>query len=289
MAASCTQFGRLQRACGDYAQAEPLFQRALAIREKILGLEHLDVAWTLHFLVELYCTEKKTEQAEPLCLRALTIREKNLGLNHALVAESLYYLGRCSLLQGKSAEAEARLQRALSIPEDPWELPDDRLPACPKEAPFEATVKELYRRPGEIGYQVKVSLKKNAAPGQFQESIFLKTNDPSSGLVPVLVRGNIQSPLEALPAALNLKEVKSGSTLTRRVLVRGQNPFKVVGIEGPGAVKLGAAPLPNLWQTVTLEIVPPEKEGPFHYEVKIKTDLQDAPVVVAIDGVVPKK
>ncbi len=70
----------------------------------------------------------------------------------------------------------------------------------PKEAPFEATVKELYRRPGQVGYQVKVSLKKDAAPGQFRESIFLKTNDPSAGLLPVLVRGNIQAPLEAVPA-----------------------------------------------------------------------------------------
>lgn len=167
-------------------------------------------------------------------------------------------------------------------------------PIVSKDAPFEATVNELYRHPGdahhgEVGYQVKVTLKKDAAPGQFQQSIFLKTNDPSVGLLPVWVTGNIQSPLEAVPATLNLKEVKSGAALTRRVFVRSPKPFKIVGIEGPDAVKLGESPLPNQGQTVTLEIVPPPQEGPFHYEVKIKTDLQDAPVVVAIDGVVPKK
>ena len=79
----------------------------------------------------------------------------------------------------------------------------------PKQAPFEATVKELYRRPGQVGYQLKLSLKKDAAPGQFQENIFLKTNDPNAGLLPVLVRGNIQAPLEAVPDALKLKEVES--------------------------------------------------------------------------------
>jgi hypothetical protein len=46
--------------------------------------------------------------------------------------------------------------------------------AVPKDAPLEATVKELYRRPGQVGYQVKVSLKKDAALGQFQGNIFLK-------------------------------------------------------------------------------------------------------------------
>jgi Protein of unknown function (DUF1573) len=164
----------------------------------------------------------------------------------------------------------------------------------PKEAPFEVTVKELYRHPGddahgEVGYQVKVLLKKDAAPGQFQESIFLKTNDPSAGLLPVWVTGNIQAPLEAVPSALNLKEVKSGASLTRRVFVRSPKPFRVTGIEGPDAVTLALdqPPQPNQVQTVTLEIVPPPQEGPFDYEVKIKTDLQDTPVVVTIDGVVP--
>jgi hypothetical protein len=159
----------------------------------------------------------------------------------------------------------------------------------PKNAPLEATVKELYRRPGQVGYQVKVSLKKDAALGQFQENIFLKTNDPSAGLMPVLVSGNIQSPLVAVPATLHLKEVQSGETLTRCVIVRSPQPFQVVGIEGPDKVKLGEPPLPNRVQTVTLEIVAPPQEGRFHYEVKIKTDLQDAPVVVVIDGVVAKK
>jgi hypothetical protein len=160
----------------------------------------------------------------------------------------------------------------------------------PKEAPFEATVKELYRRPGQVAYQVTVSLKKNAAPGQFQENIFLKTNDPNGYLLQVLVRGNIQAPLEAVPATMDLKEVKSGETLTRSVFIRSHHPFKVVGIEGPDAVQLGEPPLPNLLQTVTLQIVPPPQEGPFHYEVKIYTDLQDAPpVVMMIDGVAAKK
>ena len=162
----------------------------------------------------------------------------------------------------------------------------------PKEAPFEAAVKELYRRPGEVGYQVKVSLKKDAAPGQFWETIYLKTNDPSAGLLPLLVSGKIQSSLEAAPEALNLNEVNSGEALTRRVVLRGTSPFNVIGIEGSGAVTLGGEP-PLLnqrrVQTVTLEIVPPPQEGPFRYEVRIKTDLQDKPVAVVIEGVVPKK
>jgi hypothetical protein len=41
---------------GAYAKAEPLFQRALAIREKALGPEHPDTGLSLSTLAELYRT-----------------------------------------------------------------------------------------------------------------------------------------------------------------------------------------------------------------------------------------
>jgi len=65
-----------------YTLAEPLDQRALAIREKQLGPEHLDTATSLHNLAVLYHVQGKYEQAEPLYQRALTIREKQLGPEH---------------------------------------------------------------------------------------------------------------------------------------------------------------------------------------------------------------
>jgi len=159
----------------------------------------------------------------------------------------------------------------------------------PNGAPFKATVKERFRRPGRIAYQLKVTINKDAAQEQFRDCILLRTNHPEAGLLLVQVRGNIQTPLKGVPAAMHLQTVKGGETLTRQVLLRSPRPCKVVDIEGPDAVKLGEPPLPNKWQTVTLEIVPPEREGPFHYQVKIHTDLQEKPVVVVTDGVVAKK
>jgi hypothetical protein len=70
-----------------------------------------------------------------------------------------------------------------------WKVSDV---VVPKNAPFEATVKELYRRQDRVGYQVKVSLSKDAAPGEFHENILLKTNHPDAGLLPILVNGNIE-------------------------------------------------------------------------------------------------
>ena len=64
------------RAQGKVAEAEPLYKRALAIREKALGPQHQDVATSLDNLAELYRAQGKVAEAEPLYKRALAIREE---------------------------------------------------------------------------------------------------------------------------------------------------------------------------------------------------------------------
>jgi hypothetical protein len=154
-----------------------------------------------------------------------------------------------------------------------------------KEAPFEAAVKQSYRNPGKVGYQVKVTLKPDAAPGPFKDFVYLKTNDPNAPLVPVLVVGSVQSPLTVSPEVLSLGTVKTAEALTRRVVLRGNKPFRVVGIEGPAEVTLGGEPsaAANTMQTVTFQLLP-SHAGPFRHQVKIKTDLQDTPVIEVIEG-----
>src|SRR5271157_2209273 len=64
---------------GDYAGAEPLVRRALAIREKALGPDHPDVAACLNNLASLLRTTGDYAAAEPLFRRALAIAEKALA------------------------------------------------------------------------------------------------------------------------------------------------------------------------------------------------------------------
>ena len=66
---------------GKYAEAEPLFERALAIKEKALGTEHPDVAAVLENYASLLCKMGKDAEAEELEARASTIRLKHLQSN----------------------------------------------------------------------------------------------------------------------------------------------------------------------------------------------------------------
>jgi tetratricopeptide (TPR) repeat protein len=66
--------GHLYFDTGQYAKAEPLYQRALKIREKILGAEHSSVAETLDDLAALYWAKGESAKAEPVSQRAAGIR-----------------------------------------------------------------------------------------------------------------------------------------------------------------------------------------------------------------------
>ncbi len=100
-----------------YAEAEPLHQRALAINEQVLGLEDSAVAYTFSNLGMLYQEQGKYAKAEPLYQRAQTIYEKVLGPDHPYVASSLNNLALLYQDRGKYGQAEPLLQRAVAIDE----------------------------------------------------------------------------------------------------------------------------------------------------------------------------
>jgi CHAT domain-containing protein/Tfp pilus assembly protein PilF len=94
-----------------------LHQRALAIREKVLGSEHADTAGSLNNLAAIYDTLGQYDQALPLYQRALAIREKVLGLEHADTAGSLNNLAYLYKSLGQYDQALPLYHRALAIRE----------------------------------------------------------------------------------------------------------------------------------------------------------------------------
>jgi tetratricopeptide (TPR) repeat protein len=101
----------------EYAQAEPLYQRALAIDERALGAEHPDTAASLNNLAVLYYDQAQYNDAEPLFRRALAIRESVLGPEHPNAATTLNNLAELYRTQGHHQEAEPLYRRALAIRE----------------------------------------------------------------------------------------------------------------------------------------------------------------------------
>ena len=74
MATSLNNLALLYKTQGHYAQAEPLFKRALEINEKALGPDHSRIATGLENLAGLYRATNRDKEAEPLEERAARIR-----------------------------------------------------------------------------------------------------------------------------------------------------------------------------------------------------------------------
>jgi tetratricopeptide (TPR) repeat protein len=99
-----------------YAEAEPLFKRALALREKALPPGHPDAGQSLNNLATLYERQDRHSDSEPLFKRALAIYRKVPGADPA-VATLLNNLGQVYKAEGRYADAEPAIKQSLAIRE----------------------------------------------------------------------------------------------------------------------------------------------------------------------------
>jgi tetratricopeptide (TPR) repeat protein len=91
----------------EYAKADPLYQEALRIRQKVLGPEHPYTATSLNNLATLYWVMGEYAKAEPLLQEALRIRQKVLGPENPYTASSLDNLAFLDFDLGRIDEATA--------------------------------------------------------------------------------------------------------------------------------------------------------------------------------------
>ncbi|MDM8568487.1 FxSxx-COOH system tetratricopeptide repeat protein [Thiotrichales bacterium HSG1] len=101
----------------DYKSAKSLYERSLAIKEKVYGEEHSEVATGLNNLALLYKTQGNYKEAKPLYERSLAISEKVHEKEHPDVATSLNNLALLYRIQGDYKTAKLLYERSLAIRE----------------------------------------------------------------------------------------------------------------------------------------------------------------------------
>jgi len=114
------QLGLLLKTQVRFAEAEPLYRRALAIDENSYGPDHPNVARDLNNLAGLLQATNRLVEAEPLMRRALAIDENSYGSDHPDVARDLNNLAGLLWDTNRGAVAEPLMRRALTIDESSY-------------------------------------------------------------------------------------------------------------------------------------------------------------------------
>jgi tetratricopeptide (TPR) repeat protein len=127
------------KARGVYADAEPLFRRALTIRELAFGPDHPIVGTTLNHIAGLFEQQGWYSRAEPLFQRALQISEIANGPDHPAVGTAVNNLAGLYESLRQYDRAEPLYRRSLAICESALG------PAHPAVATCLNNLAELYR------------------------------------------------------------------------------------------------------------------------------------------------
>jgi eukaryotic-like serine/threonine-protein kinase len=130
LAATLCGVSFLYREAGKLSEAESTAREGLAIRRKVLGNEHLDVADALHNLGWDLHLRGKDAEAEAVSREELALYRKLRGTNDASVASCLQDLSQFLHAQRKLTEAEGAIRECITIrlkqfgPSQP-DLPND--------------------------------------------------------------------------------------------------------------------------------------------------------------------
>ncbi len=109
---------------------------------------------------------------------------------------------------------------------DDWEITDVRS----ANENFEVTLNETSRGDGRVNYDMVVQLKPDAPAGYINDQLLIVTNDSNGGTVSLPVEGQVVAAISVSPAALFLGVLKPGQSVKKRLVVRGNKPFRIVSV-----------------------------------------------------------
>jgi serine/threonine-protein kinase len=126
VAESLLHEGELRIATGEFAQAEDLLRRSLALKRRFAGNRSLEVAQVLETLGRVLHRRGQDRAAEPMFRAAVSIQTELDGPRSLALAHSWHSLGATLASLAEYDEAERALGRAMTIgkssndPDNPW-------------------------------------------------------------------------------------------------------------------------------------------------------------------------
>lgn len=179
-------------------------------------------------------------------------------------------------------ESPAISVTATHLARGDWQILEARAPKY-----MTVSVKELSRQLGRSSYQIVARLAPDAPVGYIRDNVLLITNDPDSRLrtLTVQVEAVVAAALTARPSPLMLGVLAPGQKVVRKLLVQGEVPFHITGVELPSeAFSVQVPEEAAQLQWLLVEFTAPSAPGRVSGVLRIQTDLDSATVEVPVAG-----
>jgi hypothetical protein len=205
--------------------------------------------------------------AEEVQLRVQAVARDDLVLSPETLAFG-------TLRKGQGGKATTR----LTFYSDPnWQVTE----ATSGGAYVKTAAKQVHRQGNEVSYEVTATLDEKCPVGDWTTDVWVKTSTPGMERIRIPVRVTVVSPIAVNPETVRFGEVAVGAPAEQKVILQGNQPFKVIEIKGDGddvvvdKVAEGARPVHVLKVKVT-----PKSSGNWSKVLEIVTDHKEQPKVV---------
>lgn len=139
------------------------------------------------------------------------------------------------------------------------------------------TIEPLTQTASQSTYLLKFKLKASAPPGYIRGHVSFVTNDAKEEAQQLLVavQGEVVPAVAMRPSPLDFRQVRSGTSMTRNVVIQGQQPFQILEVAGPddrfsfGAARSTSASL----HLVPVTFSAGAQAGKINGQILIRTDI----------------
>ncbi len=129
---------------------------------------------------------------------------------------------------------------------------------------------------GDVTYEVAAKVRSDIPAGKWYTDVWLKTNNPAMPKLRVPVTVEVEAALSANPHNVSLGQVRAGTELDRKIIIRGITPFRITGISGTdGQIRV----IESNAETKTVHILTvtlsPLQPGQLTRLIRVHTDMQN--------------
>lgn len=156
--------------------------------------------------------------------------EVRLRVDGYIRSDMVFFPGAIEFGRLNQGDAISKKTKVLYAGRSDWQVVDVR-----SNKPWlMPSVKETLRANGQVNYEISVDVREDAPTGFFQDELVVVTNDRSMPNVPLRVSGQVESPLSISPQAVALGDIKTGESISRKIVLMGQQPFTIDTITAEG-------------------------------------------------------